>query len=120
MKNAPRNVRPLWLALFTGPAGLAVTLQGAYALAPTAGVTGTMYPLHLMALVGLGIALVGTAVAWRGWQATGAGGPTDTADPKLARARFLSLLGVLSGLLFTVTIVAHWLAIAFLSPQDSP
>jgi hypothetical protein len=120
MKAAPRHVRPLWLALFAGPAGLAVTLQGAYALAPAACVSGNMYPLHLMALTGLGIALIGTAVAWRGWQAAGGGGPMDPADPKLARARFLSLLGLLSGLLFSTTIVAHWLAIAFLDPCDSP
>jgi hypothetical protein len=120
MKAAPRNVRPLWLGLFAGPAGLLVAQQGAYALAPRACETGNTAPLQAMALAGLIVVGLGAWLAWRGWWDTGAGGPTDTADPKLARARFLSLLGLLSAPLFALLIVSQWVTIAVLDPCGQP
>ena len=120
MRSAPRNTRILWLGLFAGPAGWFLTLQGGYAVAPSACEAHNSFRLHALALAGLIVAALGTLLAWRGWQDAGAGGPIETADPKLARARFLSALGLMGGLLFLVVIVAHWITIAVLDPCDSP
>jgi hypothetical protein len=117
---APRNTRLLWLGLFAGPVGWFLTLQGGYALAPGACFTQSSIRLYVMALAGLIVAALGTLLAWRGWQDAGAGGPIETPDPRLARARFLSALGLMGGLLFLVVIVAHCIAIGVLDPCDSP
>src|SRR4051794_31026057 len=120
MKAAPRNVRPLWLGLFAGPTGLIVAQEGAYALAPRACQTGSTVPLQAMALAGLIVVAIGAGLAWRGWRDTGAGGPTDTPDPKLARARFLSALGLLAAPLFALLVVSQWVLVALLDPCGPP
>jgi len=84
------------VGLFAGPTGLIFAQEGAYALAPRACATGNTFALQATALAGLIVVGLGAWLAWRGWRDTGAGGPTDTPDPKLARARFLSAMGLLA------------------------
>src|SRR4029079_11581550 len=103
----PEDPRRLWAGLFAGPVGWFVSFLGVYALAAGLCGQGTAR-LHGLILVGLLVAVGGTLLARQTWKAAG-GAPDPKDEGLVARARLLSTLGLLSGCLFSVVIVAEWL-----------
>jgi hypothetical protein len=91
-----------------------------YALVPWSCAGKSHWALHLTAglllLVAASGALVG-ASQWRhgGGDANEPGAGDDLRDER-ARARFMGAMGLASGVLFSVAIIAQWLATVFISP----
>lgn len=94
-----------WAGLFAGPAAWAANTQLNYALAPALCPDGKAIVL----LVAVALAAIGLAAAWLSWQAWNRhGGPERQGGPHDGRPRnFLAGLGVLSGCLFAVVILAQ-------------
>jgi hypothetical protein len=106
----------LWVGLLAGPVAWAVQLQAVYALAAWAGDGGSLLPLHLVSLVCLLGAVAGWRLAWRSWRAVG-GWPSGGDEVAAGRTRLMSVLGLMTGTLFSLLIVAHWVAVAMLPPH---
>jgi hypothetical protein len=64
----------------------------------------------VLAALGAGILAAGL------WFTSGAKWPSDGRSDIVARQRFLSAEGMLSGLLFAIIVVGQWLAVIYLSP----
>jgi uncharacterized membrane protein len=115
--RAPMITAVLWLAFFMAPAAWAIHLQFVYAASQqVCKGTLSLFTLHAVSMVCVVAALVSFAVA--AWQlfATGATWPSDESNDQVARRRFLAAEALLAGLLFSIVIVAQWLALIYLSP----
>jgi hypothetical protein len=111
--DRPEDARRLWAGLLAGPVGWFLAFLAVYALA--AGACGQHAGrLHGLILLGLIVAGGGTVLAWRTWKAAG-GEPGPKDEGMVARARLLSTLGLLGGCLFSLVIVAQWIAVAMLT-----
>lgn len=111
----PTDARWLWAGVLAGPLAWAVQLQAVYALAAPACGTGRLWPLHLTAAACLLVAAGGGWAAWRAWRAVG-GWPDPSDDPATGRTRLMAVLGMMTGVLFSLAIVAQWLAVFTLPP----
>jgi hypothetical protein len=111
----PRGVLGLWYGLLGGPVAWLLGLQADYSLVRLACAKGTMLPLHLVSLATLLIALGAAAVAWRDWQRAGPEWPGEGGGV-LDRSRFMAAIGLGAGALFSLVILAQWLAKLFLDP----
>lgn len=109
------NLR-LWAGLLAGPVAWLVQLQAVYALAQQVCLGLGAWTLHAATLACLLPALGGCGLAWSGWGAAGRHWPSDADEGKLARVRFLSVLGLLTGALFSLLILAQWIAVWLLDP----
>src|SRR4051794_34436896 len=105
----------LWLGLLGGPVAWGAQLQVVYALAPWACEGGPPATLHLLTAACLCGSLGGGWVAWNNWKSAG-GWPSATDAPPLGRARLMAALGLMTASLFSVVIVAQWLAVLMLDP----
>lgn len=93
-----------WAGLAAGPASWAVSTQANYALVPLACHT-QLYLTVATAAVLAAVALAGGAVSYRSWRQAG----------QTAVARFLSGIGVWSGVLFGTVVVLQGIAGLILS-----
>ena len=80
-------------------------MEVSYGLVGPACTSGNTLALHLTRLVTLLVVLGAGLIAWREWR----GSPGT-------RARFLSWVGVFAAGLFSLVVIAQWLAGLFLSP----
>jgi hypothetical protein len=115
---APRAAaRPSpWTGLLAAPTAWFVQLCGAYALgafrcgAPRG-------PLHAISAACLVVAIVDALLGWRAWRASrDPHAEGSVLDAPEQRRRFLAELGLMSGGLFTIVIIAQWIAITVLDP----
>ncbi len=106
----------LWAGVLAGPLAWFVQFQVAYWLAPGTCVGTGRLPLHLATLIGLLVALGGGGASWSSWRGTGHDLPSADEEGPLARVRFLAAMGLMSGPLFAVVILAQWFAIVLLDP----
>ena len=90
-------------------------MEASYALVGPACSSGHALALHLTRLVTLLIVVGAGLLAWREWRAVGIEHPGDGGSPG-TRGRFLSWVGVLAAGLFTLVVIAQWIAAFFLSP----
>lgn len=102
-----RGLLSLWAGLLAGPAAFLLNLQIAYVLAALSCDEARIW-LHVTALGTLALALAGGALAWRDWRSTGAGAAGD-GEGAIPRSRFMSVLGMMMGVLFALIIVAQWI-----------
>ncbi|HEX6432716.1 MAG TPA: hypothetical protein VFZ87_00670 [Gemmatimonadales bacterium] len=109
-----RIIRALGIGLLVPPVAFLFNLEAAYALVPTACSEGTAL-VHLVHMVSLLVAVLGSAVGWRAWQKSGATWPGG-AGGRASRTQFLAGLGALMGLLFIVVILAQWMPSFILDP----
>ena len=121
---APREDRPvsvggLWAGVLVPPLASLALLEVAYLLVPYGCRTGRHWPLHLSALAALLVAAVGTALAWRNWDAVGRTWP-DTEAGATPRSRYLAAFGVLTGVMFVLVILAEWVPMLILDPCQRP
>jgi len=110
-----RRITLLVLAVFLAPFAAMLHLQLSYMDVRHACRSASELRLHLESAVLLAVALVGVLLAWRGWHAVGATWPADEGGHD-GRSRFLFLAGLLLGALFSLVIVAQWLAVFLLAP----
>ncbi len=112
-----RHSVALWTGMFAGPVVWMVQFLTLYVLVPQVCGGGLeFFLLHVPTLIGLPAALLGTALAWRNWQKGGRVSPAEQDPPEITRTRFLAMLGLMTGSLFSLLIVAQWLAVLFLPP----
>jgi hypothetical protein len=105
----------LWTGLLLAPAAFLANLEFGYLAVRLGCVGDTVVPLHLIHAVCLLAAAGGGLVAWRIWQATGAGWPGAGGEGS-DRTRFMAALGLAVSVLFGVAIVAQWIPTFTLHP----
>jgi hypothetical protein len=110
-----RRITLLVLALFLAPFAAMLHLELSYMDVRHACRQASELRLHLESVGTLILALIGLLVAWRGWHAVGATWPADEGGHE-GRSRFLFTVGVLLSALFSLVIVAQWLAVFLLAP----
>ena len=104
----------LWAAVLGAPAVWAIQMQGGYALVPeVCKKNGGYIFLHLITIVAALLALLGAFLSWRQWRATGRESPDNTDGGPVARRRFIGALGVFSGILYAMLIIAQGIASLF-------
>lgn len=111
----PRGLLALWFALLAGPIAWMLGLNAQYSLVRVACAKGNMLYLHAVTVLTLALALAGVWMAWREWHRAGRAWPDEHAGI-LPRSRFMAMLGLLAGVLFSLAIVSQWLANVFLNP----
>lgn len=102
-----------WIGVFLAPTVYFAHLQLNYVLVPWSCATHQRIWVHITSLVAVLLALSGIWAARR-VHARAANGHAD--DDTLPRLRFLGLLGVLIGALFTLLLVAQLVAGLVISP----
>ena len=114
----PRDGTPIGLlasANLLPPLAALGDLQVAYMLVTPSCEAGTSLPLHAVHAVMFSLALIGGLCGWVAWRRVGTDGPHSDAG-RVARTRFLAIVGMLSTILFTLVIIAQWIADFVLSP----
>jgi hypothetical protein len=111
-----RRKLALWVGVLGGPVAWAMHLLTVYALVPWICRTHrSMAAAHVVTVVLLCVASAAGLLAWRNWRAVGGAGPTNRGDPD-ARSRFLALLGMGTGALFTLIIAGAWVYVFTINP----
>jgi hypothetical protein len=113
--RTPRHIKREWVAVLVPPLAWMLGLVAKYALVPFVCGSGDTIWLHLVSIVTLLAALGASALSWRLYQRTGEEWPDDRIHT-LDRGRFMAAMGMLSGALFGIAIIAQWLTSAFLNP----
>lgn len=101
---------PLWTGLLAGPIAALTQLLALYVLTQSACSHHARAALHVVAAVCLLAALIGWHASWNGWKREGSHWPDPGDSGPSAARRFLASLGLLSGGLFVLLIVAEWTA----------
>jgi hypothetical protein len=110
-----RRIAVLWTGLLLAPLAFLLNLEVAYAFVTASCDQGDQHLIHLTHLACLLLSLGGTWAAWRAWQAEGAEWPGQGGGP-IGRTRFMAGLGLLTGAMFTLVILAQWVPGFLLSP----
>ena len=111
----PRGVAALWFAVLAGPVAWMLGLNAGYSLVRVACAKQNMLYLHAVSLAALLLALAGGWVAWREWGRAGREHPGEGVGP-VPRSRFMVAVGLLASALFSLTILAQWVAGFFFNP----
>lgn len=106
-----------WLAVLLPAMAMLVHVSVGYAVVNWACAKGSRTLIHATAAATLLAAVAAGFLAHSEWR-RGGGRRTDEAPDAAARARFLGVLGMASSALFSVTIVAQWLANIYFAPCD--
>ena len=110
-----RHITAQVAGVLVPPLATLAGMEASYALVGPACTSGNTLALHVTRLVTLLIVVGAGLVAWREWRVVGVEHPGDGGSPG-TRARFLSWVGVFAAGLFSLVVVAQWLAGFFLSP----
>jgi hypothetical protein len=103
-----------WVGLLLAPAAFAAHLEVAYVLVRWACLRDGDPWVHVVDLLAVLLAAVGTRAAWHAWSRAGRVEPGDEGGPG-PRTRLLGVLGIgMSGML-TLVLVAQWIASFFIS-----
>lgn len=95
----------LWMAVLAGPLAWVLAEQVSYMTAATACWLGRPLLLYLVPLGTLGIAGIGAAIGWSGWQRQPEGS-SEKGDTRDTRRRFMAIAGFWMCLGFALAIVA--------------
>lgn len=109
-----------WYGILVPPLAMLVMVSLGYALVPWSCSGRSPLPLHATAIILALIAASGIVAGRSQWRRGGGetrpSGAGDDRRDDATRARFMGALGVASGSLFTLSILAQWLATVFLHP----
>jgi hypothetical protein len=103
-----RGQLALWLGFLLPPTAWALQLQIVYLLSEYGCGTGNFLPNHIASAIALVLSAFGGLFSWHNWMKAGGEWKSEEAGT-IARSRFLAILGVLTGALFTIVIFAQWL-----------
>ena len=113
----PRGKLALWTGVLGGPVAWALQLQAGYTIVRfTCSRQWLTAAHHAVTLAMLLVALACTVIAAREWVRAGREASAGAEGGAGGRSRFLGALGVLTSGLFSLTIVAAWVPLFFLSP----
>lgn len=104
-----------WVANLMAPVAVLATLQVCYMFVDRACPAGDMLPVHLTALAGVALSLLGAAIGWREWRRWG-GAPAGEDGGSEGRSRFLAVTGLANSALAALVIAALWSATLFFHP----
>jgi hypothetical protein len=113
--SAPPNLA-LWVGVLGIPALWGLQMTVTYAMPPMLCRMGTKWPAHLVTIACIGLAVVGAVLSYRDWQSTGGGSPDQTDGGPLARRRFLGALGLVSGVLYILVMIAQGMSAFYFDP----
>jgi cation transporter-like permease len=102
-----------WTALLAGPVGWSLQFISSYAFALAVCYGCSSAPLHIGSIAGL-VLSVGSGVLAYHNSRVAESAPLDPDDRRVARAKLMASVGMMTGALFTILIFAQWLAIVFL------
>jgi hypothetical protein len=105
--DPPRALR-LWFGFLGPPVVWAIQFQTVYLTSEWACYAMDHTWNHVASIVALVISLFALWVAYSEWRAVGAGIQDERSDPD-TRRRFMAMLGLMTGALFTALIFATWL-----------
>jgi hypothetical protein len=105
----------LWFGILAGPMAMLIQLQANYALELLACDLRQKWFLHLVALLALVISASSALLSWSAWRRAGSSWEED-GDGGIPRIRFMAGIGILMGVLFSLTIIAQWIPIFIYSP----
>ncbi len=111
-----RGIAVLWFAVLAGPLAWMLGLNAEYGLVRVACAKQNMLYLHAVSVLTLLLALSGGWVAWREWRRTGRHAPDEEAGGTLARSGFMVMMGLMASALFSLAILAQWVASFFFNP----
>jgi hypothetical protein len=103
------------VALIGGPAAVLLTQQVKYLLTEPACASGELAPLHLVALIGVLLALACGALAFHEWRLAGGGWP-DHGGGSAGRTRFMGVLAMLMAASAALVMIAQWIPDWIVSP----
>jgi len=98
----------LWIGMLLPPSAWAIQLQVLWLTSEYGCYNNDFLWNHIVSITALAASVFGGLVAFREWRATG-GGTDDDDATLISRRRFMALIGMLTGSLFTVIIFAQWL-----------
>jgi hypothetical protein len=107
----------LWIGMLLPPIAWGVQLQSLYLTSEFGCRSSDFTWNHVVVVVALGISIVAGVIAWGEWTASDASDEAEGGD-QMSRRRFMSLLGVLTSALFSITILAQWLPTLMGVPCD--
>jgi hypothetical protein len=110
-----RRLAVLWTGLLLSPLAFLANLEVGYAFVTASCDRGDQLLIHLTHLACLLLSLAVTWAAWGVWRAEGAAWPGQGGGT-VGRTRFMAGLGLLTGAMFTLVIVAQWIPGFLLSP----
>jgi hypothetical protein len=109
-QNAPRAGAGLmlWIGLVLPPMAWAIQLQALWLTSEWACAKSDFKWNHIVAVIALSIAVSGALIAWTQARAT-AETPKETTIERPQTRDFMSVLGTVLGIFFTIVIFAQWL-----------
>ena len=105
----------LWAGVLVGPIAALAQQEVNYALVLWACANSRTWPLHVVSFLALFVTVVSGILAYRHWTRLRA---TEDSGGPVARGRFMAAVGMLTGLLMSLVIVAQWLSIIIHGPCD--
>lgn len=108
VKTDPRREWLLWIGLLLPPVAWAVQMEALYLTSDYGCAMMNFLWNHVAAASGLVLSLIGLAVSWSEWGRLGRASDDEGGTP-VSRKRFMTVLGLLTGVLFSVLIAAQWL-----------
>jgi hypothetical protein len=106
----------LWVGVLAGPSLWLLQMEAVYALSMRACLGGGRIVLHLLELACLLLVAGSGWLSWRVWRSAGEGWPSGEDEGAAARARFLCVVGMMTAAMFSLVLIAQWIAIALLDP----
>ena len=103
-----------WVGVFLAPAVFAAHLEIVYVLVRWACLRSADVWVHVVDLLSIALAAIGTMVAWRVWQSAGRREPGE-AGGSLPRTRLLGVLGVGFSGMITLVLFGQWIAAFYIS-----
>ena len=105
----------LWTALLAPPIVWAVQFEICYALVPFRCYGGTRAPLYAFTTVALLLTIAAGFLALINWRTVDRVWPNESTRPG-SHIAFMSVLGLMSSLLFSLILIAEIIAVAVLHP----
>ena len=108
----------LWSGMLLGPILWLIQFQARYSLVPVVCSNGSNLLLQIIAAIALVCTVVTGIVCWRVWISAGAEWPSDLLAGSQGRKLFMAGLGMLTGGLFSLVMIAQMIPLFFFSPCD--
>ena len=98
----------LWIGMLSPPIAWGIQLQTLYLTSEYGCLHSNFLWNHVVSVAALLISIFGGLVAFREWKAAGSTTEDESGRP-ISRRRFMSMIGILTGILFTAVVFAQWL-----------
>ena len=117
IETRPLDEWLLWIGLLLPPLAWGLQLQTVYLTSEYGCATSRFVWNHAVSAAALILSLLGLAVAWWCWRLLGSTTEDEGGTPP-SRKRFMAILGMLTGALFSILIIAQWLPTILGVPCD--